>query len=295
MVSAAGTKVDPTTRLLGTRVRAFFRYLPIALAGDEEAIHQLRVTGRRLRVALPLLARKPQGKRLRRSLKRLRTLVRTAGSSRDLDVGLSLFEEGLPEGEALSPALRTLRRRLRAACTRNHTRTGDALLDLDLASLRRDLRRIVARRGEGLFVVFARLREARDRDAAVLHKELRALANRYEPEALHHLRIRARHLRYLAELVAALKDQPSQAPDLLKELQDRLGRIHDTHVLAEWLARQAEADTRRGHAELAAATRNTESALRVASRALHTSLVERGPASLVGQALEAMGFTRHAA
>jgi CHAD domain-containing protein len=124
---------------------------------------------------------------------------------------------------------------------------------------------------------------------------LRGLGDRYEPEALHRLRIRARHLRYLAELVAALKDQPSPAPDLLKELQDRLGRIHDTHVLAEWLARQAEADARRGHVELAAAARDAEAALRAASRALHAGLLERGPANLVNLALEAMGFTRHAA
>jgi CHAD domain-containing protein len=294
-VASPGNRADPTTKLLAARVRDFFRYLPVALAGNEEAVHQLRVTGRRLRVALPLLARKPQGKRLRRGRKRLRELVRTAGGSRDLDVSLSLFEARLPEGEALTPAHRTLRRRLRGACTRTHTRMGNSLLDLDLASLRRDLRRIVARRGDGLFVVFARLREARDLDGAALLQELRALGDRYEPVALHRLRIRARHLRYLAELVAALKDQPSRAPGLLKELQDHLGRIHDTHVLAEWLARQAEADAARGRVELAAAARRMEAAQRAASRALHTSLVEHGPAQLLNSALEAMGFTRHAA
>lgn len=294
-MAAPGTKADPITKLLGARVRAFFRNLPVALAGDEEAIHQMRVTGRRLRVALPLLARKPEGKRVARTRRRLRALVRTAGSSRDLDVGLSLFEQRLDKDGPPSQALHTLRRRLRSACTRNHARMGDALLDLDLASLRRDLRGIVARRGEGLFVVFVRLRQARDRDAGVLLRELRALADRYDPNALHSLRIRARRLRYLAELVASLKEQASRAPDLLKELQDRLGRIHDTHVLAEWLGHQAEADARRGHPELAEAARTLESELRAAARALHASLVERNPASLVNEALEAMGFTRHAA
>jgi len=294
-VASPRPKVDPTTKLLAERVRAFFRYLPVALAGDEEAVHQMRVTGRRLRVALPVLARKAQGKRVARGRRRLRELVRTAGSSRDLDVGLSLFEERLPQGAPPSPPLRTLRRRLRSGCTRSHARMAELLLDLDLAALRRDLRRIVARRGAGVFVVFSRLRQARDREAEVLLKELRGLAGRYEPEALHQLRIRTRRLRYLAELTASLKEQPSRAPELLKELQDRLGRIHDTHVLAEWLKRHAEADAARGHVELAEAARAMESELRDASRALHAGLVERDPAGLVSEALEAMGFTRHAA
>ena len=45
-----------TAALLRDRVSRVFRELPGALAGEEEAVHQVRVTGRRLRVALPLLA-----------------------------------------------------------------------------------------------------------------------------------------------------------------------------------------------------------------------------------------------
>jgi hypothetical protein len=76
------------TDLLRTRVKELFRHLPKGLAGDQEAIHQMRVAGRRLQVALPLLAKKPEGRRVRRSLEVLRELTRTAGGSRDLDVSL---------------------------------------------------------------------------------------------------------------------------------------------------------------------------------------------------------------
>jgi len=290
------TGPEPATSLLKDRVRTLFKHLPAALAGEEEAIHQMRVAGRRLRVALPLLARKPEAKRVRRCLRRLRNLIRTAGASRDLDVSLALYEERLRQGAQPAPAeATTLLRSLRAARRRSHARMAQALLDLDLAALRRDLRRVVSRRGEGLFTVFVRIREARDRQGALLLSGLHELGDRYEPEALHRLRFRARRLRYLAEVAPALKDQPSDAPALLKELQEALGGIHDAHVLAGWLARQAAAAERAGRAERAAAARAQQAALQDLSRGQHRALLERDPASLVSRALELMGLARSAA
>jgi CHAD domain-containing protein len=171
----------------------------------------------------------------------------------------------------------------------------EALLDLEISGLRRDLRRTLRRRGEGLFVVFARLREARDLEANALFEALAALAEHYEPESLHRLRIRTRRLRYLAELSAELKDQPSEAPRRFKELQEALGRIQDTHVLADWLARHAQASERRGRDAAAAEARRLEGELREQSRACHRALLERGPVALLREALEAMGLTRSAA
>src|SRR5262245_39096584 len=91
------TSAASSTTLLKARIQDVFKELPKALTGDEEAIHQMRVAGRRLRVALPLLAQKPAGKRTHRTLRRLRQLTRTAGTSRDLDVVLELFEARLRE------------------------------------------------------------------------------------------------------------------------------------------------------------------------------------------------------
>jgi CHAD domain-containing protein len=283
---------DRATGLLQERIRVFFRHLPRALAGKAEDVHQMRVAGRRLRVALPLLACKPEGRRVRRCRRSLGELVSAAGGSRDLDVGVDLFEKRPDEQD---PAFLALRRRLRGARTRSRARMVESLLDLEISGLRRDLRRIVARAGEGLFVVFARLRDQRDREAAALLEGLQALAERYEPDSLHRLRIRTRRLRYIAELSAALKDQPSEAPALFKELQEQLGRIQDTHVLAGWLGRQADGETKRGHAEAAAAARRRERELRQESQASHRELLERGPGALLQQALEAMALTRSAA
>ena len=57
---------DPTTPILQERTRRLYANLPRALSGSSEHVHQMRVAARRLRVTLPLLARKPEGRRVRR-------------------------------------------------------------------------------------------------------------------------------------------------------------------------------------------------------------------------------------
>jgi CHAD domain-containing protein len=210
---------DAPTRLLRDRVRRVFRYLPKSLAGDEEALHQLRVWGRRLRVGLPVLARKPEGKRVRRSLRILRQMTRTAGASRDHDVMAGLLEVRLKALPAQSPALRVLRRRLQEARGRSRRRMANGLLDLEIATLRRDLRRAVARRGDALFTVLLRLRQARDSEGEEASTALLRLQDAFEPDALHRLRIVVRRLRYLAEVLDVLRGQPSEAPACCRQLQ----------------------------------------------------------------------------
>ena len=87
---------------------------------------------RRLRVALPLLARKPQGRRVKRGRRIMRALTRSAGTSRDLDVGVGLFEERLRGRGEMDPERRLLRQRLRAARGRSRVRMAEALMDIDI-------------------------------------------------------------------------------------------------------------------------------------------------------------------
>lgn len=296
LVSAVSqANADRSTRLLKERVQWVFRQLPKALSGDEEAIHQMRVAGRRLRVALPLLARKPEGRRVRRSLKRLRQLTRAAGASRDLDVTVGLFQARLRELGLVGPEPSLLRRRLREARARSRSRMAEALLDLDIAALRRDLRAAVSRQGEGLFAVLLRLRQARDLGGEDVLFRLETLGERFDPDDLHLVRRRARRLRYVAEVGAALKEQETDAPVLLKELQERLGRVHDAYVLAGWLGGQAAKADLEGRMELAAEARRHEVFFLELARGHHREFLERGPAAVVKQALAAMGQARTAA
>jgi CHAD domain-containing protein len=286
--------VDHATPLLKDRVRALFKQVPRAMAGDEEPIHQMRVAGRRLRVALPLLGRKPHGRRVRRARRILRALTRAAGTSRDLDVSVALLEARLGE-RALDAERRTLRQRLRAARGRSRTRMAEALMDIDIARVRRDLRRIVSWRAELVFTALLRLRDARDSRGSVILQAMEELGDRFDPVALHRLRRRLRRLRYAAELAEKLTGQTTEAPALFRQLQDQLGHVRDAFVLSSWLGRQAAAATSRGQAALAAAAREEEAFFLEKSQELHRGYLALAPVATLRHGLEAMGATRTAA
>jgi CHAD domain-containing protein len=285
--------LDRATPLLRERIRAVFRRMPRALAGDEEALHQMRIAARRLRVALPLLARKPEGRRVRRSLRVLQQVTRSAGASRDLDVGVALMAER--RDVAATPEWALLRRRMRAARTRSRTGMAEALLDLEIAALRRHLRAVLAMRAGGLFVVLRRLRETRGALGAEVLTAIEALGETFDAAKLHALRIRVRRLRYLGELADAFRGQASAGPAELKDMQDHLGLIQDAFVLSSWFDRQAKAAQTRGQLDLAREARAHKAFFVEASRAHHRAFLAQGPADAVRRALAAMARTRSAA
>jgi CHAD domain-containing protein len=290
-------ETDPITDLLRERVRAVFRHLPKGLAGDEEAIHQMRVAGRRLRVALPLLAKKPEGRRVHRALRVLRELTRTAGASRDLDVSLELLAEHLQNVAPLDAEQRRLRSRLRGVRAYSRTRMAEALMDLEIARLRRDLGAVLERGAEDAFSVRVRLRDLRDHQGEALLKGFDSLSTRFEPETLHALRRRARRLRYAAEVGDVLRGggSESKAPALWKTLQEKIGQLHDHDVLAGWLEAQAASADQKAEPALAAAARAECSWATSVAGTLHRQLLEARPAEIATQALEAMGRARTAA
>ena len=283
---------DRSTPLLKERIRTLFRHFPKALAGEEEAVHQMRVAARRLRTALPLLARKPRGRRVREALAILRDVTRAGGGSRDLDVGLSPLEARLKASGSITPELAMLRRRLRGARARSRGRMANELLDLPISRLRRRLAVAVERRGEDLFTALSRLRDVADGERTKVQEALESAGERYLPVELHRVRIRCRRLRYTAEVMDALRGQESGAPALFKQVQERLGRIHDAFVLATWMAHQATLAEARGAATLAAEARSQSGALLEESRVEHRQFLEMGPRDLLFKALDAMARSR---
>jgi hypothetical protein len=115
-----------------------------------------------------------------------------------------------------------------------------------------------------------------------------ALGNRFDPVALHRLRRQARRLRYAAEVNDALIGQDSGAPAAFKELQERLGAIHDNHVLGDRLSRVAARAKAPGQAPLAAEARALAEWFDEQSRGHHRALLEREPVQVVTRALEAL-------
>lgn len=288
-------EADRPALLLSKRIRELFRRVPGALGGEEESLHRMRVASRRLRVALPLLARKSRSKRVRRARKVLRALTRTGGRSRDLDVALSLLEQRLQTTGSMSPEEQTLRRRLRMARGRSRSRLAGALLDQDIAGLRRDLRRLGSRPPANLFTVLGRLRDQRDRLGHRLLSRLEALGTRLDPEALHGIRITARRLRYVAEVADTLVGAGPEPAARFKEFQERLGQLHDAYVLERWLAalvRRAEA---KGEWELAAVARREQAHFSEDCRVRHAAFLQEDPVARAREALEQMGRDRSAA
>jgi CHAD domain-containing protein len=278
-------------------VRAIFKRLPKGLAGDPVAIHDMRVAGRRLQVAISLLAKKPEGKRAKRALRVLRDLTKAAGASRDLDVCLDLLNAHLREQDVSSREALALRRRLRTARARSRAQMAEALLDLEIARLRRDLRKLLARKADGLFAILGRIRATREEEGQGLLEGFRGLGDRYDPEALHALRRQARRLRYTAEVHDALKGGggPSDAPALFKLLQEQIGALHDVHVLARWLEAQARAATERGQTAETEAAGALQAAFEGKARELHRTLLEAEPSAIALRALLALGRRRSVA
>ena len=124
------------------------------------------------------------------------------------------------------------------------------------------------------------------REGARVLDGLAAVGDRYDPEALHALRRRIRQLRYTAEVDEILRGEPGGASTIWKKLQDAIGVLHDVHVLAEWMGKQADRASARGRPALAAAAKAERRAFEAEGRRLHRELLEAGPADLVEQAVK---------
>lgn len=276
---------QPTTQFLREHVQRLFANLPGAQAGKEEPIHQIRVASRRLRVALPVAAQRPAGRRVRRSIKRLRALTRLAGQGRDLDVSVALFDAEVPRAKAAPTVVRLLRSRLETARGHAHAELAKALADFDATRLHEDLDVLIARGGADSSEAALRLAEARRRRARVALDELRALGRHFAPMALHAIRRRCRWLRYAAELDRALFGGRASAIQRFKDLQEVLGRLHDAFVLAEWIAREAASWEAQGKAEHAAAARAVAAHFRDRAQALHRRFLGLSTAKWLESAL----------
>ncbi len=206
--------------------------LAAARKGEAAAIHRLRVSGRRLRAALPLVAADPESGAVRRARKRLRRLVRAAGLRRDHDVARILLRKLSAAGAD------SLQRRLCNEQQCAQQRMQAMLRPAHARRLRAQLR-VQARHP-------AAREQTLDRIAVQVRRERRALraarvrlGARFDAEALHAERRRVRRLRYAAELQDQLLRCRSGAAESLRQMQTELGELHDAWVLAQWLQDQA--------------------------------------------------------
>jgi CHAD domain-containing protein len=224
--------------LLQRLARTLERHLPAAVAGDDTGVHQARVTSRRLREAVPVLATGLEGSKAGKAERKIRRLTQALGTVRELDVTL-----GLLDNLARSPQLsRTAVEDVRAhVIAERDSRRAEMLKRLDRVNMEKLGRRLAS--------VGAALDEAPDEPwrkalGAQLLKRSRRLAasieeagHMYAPEGLHQVRIAAKKLRYGLEL-AADSGTRQAAPHVrtIKRVQDMLGKLHDLQVLETHVA-----------------------------------------------------------
>jgi CHAD domain-containing protein len=221
----------------------------IADPSDVEALHDLRVSVRRLRSTLRAW-RGPLGDAVRdKDLRRLRRVARATGEARNAEVLLAWID-GI-QG-SLAPGQRTaaswhadrLRPRVRGTDLSRTVRrlrdAADALGD----RLRR-AERAPPSRSPGTFAVALgkRIRA----QAAVVGACLARIGAGADPAILHEARIEGKRLRYLLD---PLRDVPGdaagKAEKALKRLQDLLGDLNDARLAVSALRTARHEATRNG-------------------------------------------------
>ena len=212
-----------------------------------DEVHQLRVTARRLRVALRLFRRMLPSKDVARLRAELRWFASSLGDARDLDVYAESFKsyaQALPSDRRreLSGYELYLRReraeaRQRAAAAFKSPRTA-ALFD--------ELQRFAAespstgalRRWRSLRIREA-VRLSVRRSVGRVRRLGRGLDERSRAPELHTLRIKTKRLRYELEFFSEVYRELKQTAEACKALQDLLGAHQDAYTANARLRRYA--------------------------------------------------------
>jgi CHAD domain-containing protein len=235
--SARAMALGELRRLLA----AWRRHEPGARLGeDPEALHQLRVTARRIDATLGLFKRQLPAA-LVRARKPTKAVLRSLGVARDLDVQLAELAHycgHLPEGEheAAEP--------LQALLERERARARARMLrSLDAEPTRRWLETLAhatnaehgAANGADLAMVV--MPERVQRRFRKLRKSVRKLRPKSSMEDYHQVRRRAKQLRYATECGAVMFGKPAdEMLRALRRMQDKLGAHQDACMAQSRLA-----------------------------------------------------------
>lgn len=206
---------------------------------DREALHDFRVSIRRLRSLLRAYRPQLHGAVRPKERKRLRAIQRATGGGREAEVALEwltkqhadLAPEQLAGLNWLSALLLERRRKcaedLDTKVRASFRRTAEKLEER-LAIMRSEQNLLA----EQPHVTFARtLGNLTEAHATDLLMNLGQIASLDHAAQLHEARITAKRLRYLLEPIRAYADKAQSVVKRSKRLQDVLGDLNDVHVL----------------------------------------------------------------
>jgi CHAD domain-containing protein len=250
----------PLADIITSHIEALKTYHQAVLSTQEvEAIHKMRVTTRRLQAALDLLGDEKKIKAMKRKLRGWR---RQLSRVRNYDVFLILLDK---ESQTRRLAHREQFETARAIFLNRRARRAEkarAFLEkidiqkiaskLGLATANNQSKEATDQDGQSVVEDSRQLRKADggfefDQARIALHaadrldqrvREFLMLAatshQTTDPAELHELRIAAKRVRYLLEIITEMGYGDATSPlRFLRTLQDRIGDWHDLHALEE--------------------------------------------------------------
>ena len=249
MASHAPSTVPALAAFLDQRVRELRQHVPKAIGGgDVTAIHQARVSTRRLKAALDLLEPLLPEESRRTFGRTLRRLRRTLGPSRDVDVMLAHVPDLRPKRGRCDPVdwlqqHLTERRNALARERAKAVKVAQVLGDLDgWPALSRRIARAQDQARELLVALAPRLtNDFAEQAGRVARLELEKSCE--AAEDVHALRVSGKILRYMLELAEPARVAlPRGVLRKFKRLQDALGLWHDYAAMGEQVLRFAVRD-----------------------------------------------------
>lgn len=234
---------------LGRRLSVLNRDLPAALEHDAEALHRTRVASRRLREVLPVIEA-PDGSPISPSRKRrgrVRRLTRALGGVRELDVALALLDELSNQHPQWSPTVGAVRAEIQRDRAVRYADMIHSLEDIKPGTLTQELASLAeAPHPPTGAEQHRRLRERVLRRARRLERRIDEAGALYAFDRLHLVRISAKKLRYVLELVQELtRVGTTRLVGRLKDVQELLGRLHDLEILAGYVRKVRDATAAR--------------------------------------------------
>ena len=217
------------------QARGFGTYLPEAVNGEVEPLHQCRVATRRLRELLPLCGREVSTGIAQRARRRLRRVGRAMGPVRELDVSLEVVDELARQGIVRDETEQRLRQHLLDEREEQREQMLDWLRSINTRKLEHDLAEVARLLGmrqqtDAWAQMLASRMESR---ARTLRETVDAAGPLYIADRVHAVRIATKRLRYVLELAGDTGEaRTKRAVRDARSVQETLGRLHDLDVLA---------------------------------------------------------------
>jgi CHAD domain-containing protein len=208
---------------------------------DPEAIHDLRVSSRRLHEAITIFSKLFKKRRCSPLLEELKALVKSMGSIRNCDEAI-LFFSNLPEKRTddIKPTVSRIISTLSENRQQEKLFLHAALDKIDPDSLSAQVKKLCKTPRSSASLEETLKQPVSVTILAALAKREKTLLeilpdalNEENATALHRLRIAVKRLRYRMELIAPFaKGHYSGVYSIIKKYQETLGHIHDLDVFA---------------------------------------------------------------